>query len=198
MRASITSNARRLLDTDLGRHGYRRVLSATAAHSVLSLQAHGRNISSSRLLQRQAETHGPSQPHIPKIPKIPHEKDVQPDPPASPSMVVSGGGQFTTGSSAFDALLTTVCGVGMRECSIFDFVCIQPSAACDHFTILRDFRLQLDSFSDIVVIYCNAEFWNIIHDYCDIIAEADGTIAVFFGGVAYVSWYKANVLDKVA
>lgn len=126
MRASIASNARRLLDTGLGRHGSRRVLSATAAHSWMSLQAHRRTISSSRLLQRQSETNGPNQPHglnTPKIPKVPPEQDEQPAPPVGPSVVVSGGGQFTTGSSAFDALLTTVCGVGMRECLIhFYFV----------------------------------------------------------------------------
>lgn len=136
MKSIVASNTRRLLGSgDLARRAIsRRVLAPATVLSTSPLQVHGRNISFSPVLQRQTGAHEPTQPHIPKIPKAPRisktsqEYDSELEPvtssptataPATPSVGGFAGNPFSTGSSAFDALLTTVVGLGMRECVCF-------------------------------------------------------------------------------
>jgi hypothetical protein len=119
-----------------------------------------------------------------------------PPPPPEPPQVPGGfsPSPFSTGSNILDAFITTVIGLSMGECSVaWWLVFLFPVYL---FIIFGRGNGGMEIPESVFVL-------DLIYSYlfpswaghsCGLLTLL---FVVFFGGIAYVAWYKANVLDKV-
>jgi hypothetical protein len=96
-------------------HGRHASTYNTRDHQTFRTANPARNVSYSPISRNQVEKPLEKPQETREASQNAHAPPEVSVPPMGPSVGVSGGGPFTTGSSAVDTLLTTTIGLAMRE-----------------------------------------------------------------------------------